>query len=275
MLKLQFRDYFSQLIVLKAMYIAHIKNLKVYTQNFLFSLISYPAQVLMFYFLWSAILESSNLVSIGTNDLLAYYLLAFLIERLTGNRNVTDNVEEDIVTGKLVVYFVRPIPIYSSHFAEYLSQLTINCLLMVPIALVLLEILTPNFMILNLGTLLIFSLFVFIAGICQFLIYFMIGILSFWLERVWGIRMGINWIISFLSGRLIPLYLFPIVLLNYIDFLPFRFFTYELIVILLYPTSILVIIGNLIFLSIWLIVLFLLCWVLLRTGSKKFMGYGV
>ena len=90
-------------------------------------------KLFMFFFLWSAILSTTTLSGITAEDLLAYYLLAFLIERLTSNRRVTDNLEEEIVTGKMVIYFVRPIPIYSNHLSEYFSQLTINTILMGPI----------------------------------------------------------------------------------------------------------------------------------------------
>ncbi|MFX1251938.1 MAG: ABC transporter permease [Promethearchaeota archaeon] len=256
------------------MYVAHLKNLKVYSKNFLFSLISYPAQVFMFFFLWSAILSATPLSGITAEDLLAYYLLAFLIERLTGNRRVTDNLEEEIVTGKMVIYFVRPIPIYSNHLSEYFSQLTINTILMAPIALVLLELLTPAKVLLTVPTLLFFTLIIFLSGLCQFLLFFIIGLLAFWLERVWGIRTGFYWINSFLSGRLIPLYLFPPFLNDVVQFLPFRFFTYEPIMILLSPinTSIF---QDLVFLGFWLGLLTVLAWFLLNKGSQKFVGYGV
>jgi len=257
------------------MYFAHLKNIKVYSQNFFFSLISYPAQVIMFFYLWLAILSTTNLGNITADDLLAYYLLAFLIERLTSNRRVTDNLEEDIVTGKLAIYFVRPIPIYSNHLAEYLSQLSINGILMVPIAIGLLKILTPSIIQLNPQILFIFSLFVILSGLCQFLIFYIIGLLAFWLERVWGIRMGFYWILSFLSGRLIPLYLFPPILVPWINLLPFRFFTYELVMILLTPLDLMNIIPNLLFLLIWVLFFLILSWFILRWGEKKFLGYGI
>jgi ABC-2 type transport system permease protein len=229
----------------------------------------------MFFYLWNAILSATKLVSISAEDLLAYYLIAFLIERLTSNRRVTDNVEEEIVTGKMVSYFVRPISIYSSHLAEYFSQLTINTLLMAPIALLLLELLTPSKVILEPWVLIVFSIIIFLAGLCQFLIFFCIGLLAFWLERVWGIRMGFYWINSFFSGRLIPLYLFPLTLKEIVDFFPFRFFTYELVMILLSPKAIELVLYDLLFLGFWLIILIGFCLFMLRIGSRKFMGYGV
>lgn len=275
MYKNQVTELYLELIILKSMYIAHLKNIKVYAQNFFFSLISYPAQVIMFFYLWLAILSTTNLGTITAEDLLAYYLLAFLIERLTSNRRVTDNLEEDIVTGKLAIYFVRPIPIYSNHLAEYLSQLSINGILMVPIAIGLLKILTPSIIQLNPQVLLIFSLFVILSGLCQFLIFYIIGLLAFWLERVWGIRMGFYWILSFLSGRLIPLYLFPPFLKQWINLLPFRFFTYELVMILLTPLDLMIIIPSLLFLLMWVLIFLLLSWFILRWGEKKFLGYGI
>lgn len=275
MYKNQVTELYLELIILKSMYIAHLKNIKVYAQNFFFSLISYPAQVIMFFYLWLAILSTTNLGTITAEDLLAYYLLAFLIERLTSNRRVTDNLEEDIVTGKLAIYFVRPIPIYSNHLAEYLSQLSINGILMVPIAIGLLKILTPSIIQLNPQVLFIFSLFVILSGLCQFLIFYIIGLLAFWLERVWGIRMGFYWILSFLSGRLIPLYLFPPFLKQWINLLPFRFFTYELVMILLTPLDLMIIIPSLLFLLMWVLIFLLLSWFILRWGEKKFLGYGI
>jgi ABC-2 type transport system permease protein len=225
--------------------------------------------------LWTAILSTTDLGNVTANDLLAYYLLAFLIERLTSNRRVTDNLEEEIVTGKMAIYFVRPIPIYANNLAEYLNQLTINGIIMAPIALLLLEIFTPSVLLINPLNLLVFVLMVCLAGLCQFLIYFSIGILAFWLERVWGIRMGFNWITSFLSGRLIPLYLFPPFLNTLSQYLPFRFFTYELIMVLLNPVSVNDAITNILFLCLWLLILLLVAWVLLKKGSQKFVGYGV
>ncbi len=271
----KFHEVGHEFKIFKSLYIIHLKNVKVYTQNFIFSMISYPAQVIMFFYLWSAILSSTNLEGVLPEDLLAYYLLAFLIERLTANRIVTDNIEEEIVTGKMVTYFVRPISIYSIHLTEYISKLTINTLLMVPIAFILLEVLTPSFVMFSIWSIIFFAISILLAGISQFLMFFSIGLLAFWIERVWGIRMGFDWIISFFSGRLIPLYLFPIVLRNIVDLLPFRFFAYELIMIILNPISLNLILENIFFQTFWLIVLIVICIILLRSGSSKFIGYGV
>ncbi|MFX1511051.1 MAG: ABC-2 family transporter protein [Promethearchaeota archaeon] len=270
-----FRHPVRILVIFKSLYVAHLKNLKAYSQNFLFSLISYPAQVIMFFYLWNAILSSTNLGDITSQDLLAYYLLAFLIERLTTNRRTTDNVEDEIITGNMVNYFVRPIPPYSNHLAAYFSQLTVTSLLMIPIAFLLLEIFCPSQVIFDPFSLLVFIIIVFLSGLCQFLIFFSIGVLAFWLERVWGITMGFNWINSFFSGRLIPLYLFPSLLYDTIFFLPFRFFTYELVMVLLSPVTLEEAISGILFLFLWLLILSLLCWLLLRAGSQKFTGYGV
>ncbi len=264
-----------EMVILKSLYLTHLKNLKVYTQNFLFSLISYPARVIMFFYLWNAILSSTDLGDITPQDLLAYYMLAFLIDRLTYNRLVTDNVEEEVITGNMVVYFTRPIPIYSNHLAEYFSRLTITSLLMVPIAFLLLEIFCPDQVLLDPFSIIIFIILGFLSGLCQFLIFFSIGLLAFWLERVWGITMGVNWIKGFLSGLLIPLYLFPPWLEEIVTFLPFRFFTYELVMLFLSPITLEQAIIDVAFLLLWLLFLSYLSWFLLKAGSQKFTGYGV
>jgi ABC-2 type transport system permease protein len=264
-----------QLVILKSLYLTHLKNLKIYAQNFFFSLISYPAQVIMFFFLWNAILSTTDLGDITSQDLLAYYLLAFLIERLTNNRRTTDNVEDEIITGNMVNYFVRPVPMQSYHLAAYLSQLSVTSLLMVPIAFILLGIFCPTQIILDPLTIIFFAIIVFLSGLCQFLMFFSIGLLAFWLERVWGITMGFNWINSFFSGRLIPLYLFPPSFMQVINLLPFRFFTYELVMLLLSPITLERALSGTTFLVLWLLILSFSCWLLLRKGSRKFTGYGV
>ncbi|MFW9994412.1 MAG: ABC transporter permease [Candidatus Odinarchaeota archaeon] len=264
-----------ELVVFKSLYLAHLKNLKAYVQNFLFSLISYPAQVIMFFFLWNAILSTTDLGGVTSQDLLAYYLLAFLIDRLTSNRRTTDNVEDEIITGNMVNYFIRPVPMQSYHLAAYISQLTVTSMLMIPIAFILLEIFCPAQVILTPLSITFFIIIVFLSGLCQFLMFFSIGILAFWLERVWGITMGFNWINGFFSGRLIPLYLFPAALIGAVGLLPFRFFTYELVMLLLSPITFEQAISNTLFLMVWLVVLITLSWLLLKYGTRKFTGYGV
>lgn len=64
-----------------------------------------------------------------------------------------------------------------------------------------------------------------LAGSCflSFLFDFLIGTTCFWTQSVWGISASKDFIISILSGALIPLQFYPASVINVIRYLPFQY----------------------------------------------------
>ena len=59
-----------------------------------------------------------------------------------------------------------------------------------------------------------------------FSIQYLTGLISFWLEETWILRVSLNIVASFLSGAIIPLDLYPEALVKILNYTPFPYLSY-------------------------------------------------
>lgn len=116
---------------------------------------------------------------------------------------------------------VRPINYIIPILARFLAWLSIYCVILVP-TLFYVSIMR------NIGLLKIlqFTVLMFLGMIIEFYLWYIIGILSFYIEKVRGLIRMINALRSLLSGSIIPLFYFPKWSNAIVEFSPFRFLIY-------------------------------------------------
>lgn len=212
-----------------------IKIYKPFTVNEFQKLLSYKYNVFMFvvsnsflvvvtYYLWKSIYESSGTEVINGftfKEMSIYVLLSFIIGILTSS-DVAYNVSQEVKDGSISINLLRPIDFMKRMLAQALGELAFNFLVLSSIAFIFITVLYVNFG----GNLAFIKIILFVLSlILGFLINFYFsycfGLLAFKITNLWGLSQVTNAIIQLFSGALIPLSFFPVWSQKIMNFLPF------------------------------------------------------
>lgn len=190
---------------------------------FVFTIIGNIFYVFIMYFLWQAIFKNVDgqmINGMNFQDTFVYLALAGGMGSI-----ITVFVEwimsRDIKSGNVSMYLVKPIDyqlfVLSKGAGDMISNLII--------------IFIPNFVIvyfisggyIKMGLNILFFLLAFImAAFISLTFDFLIGLLSFYTENVWGISAMKDTVVLLLSGAVVPIAFFPEKLKIIAEFLPFQ-----------------------------------------------------
>lgn len=174
-----------------------------YRANFILKLISGIVPLIVQIFLWNNVFrvaDKTQIVGYGKLNLIIYIIIATALTKLLAIDN-HENIAREIKMGELHTYMVKPI----NHMAYWLS-----CEIGSKIFYYIL--MTGIFTVLNLLTIrtsiiqiLLGWVFVFLAMILNYFIFYLISILSFWFVEISSIFTATNMILIFVGGGIIPL----------------------------------------------------------------------
>lgn len=185
--------------------------------------------VLVFFFirynLWSAIYQIEGITTLQGyrfQEMLAYQVWVMIVGFLGLGFNGM-NLAEDIRLGRISAYLIYPFGFWQFHACSFLAFEWIQLLVS---AVTLTGVAAMHWVQLSPGPLLQGLAFCFCVALFWFQINFMIGILAFWLEETWVLRVMMVTLTQFFSGALIPLELFPNWLRQILNLLPFPYLTW-------------------------------------------------
>ena len=198
-----------------------------YRLNFVLQILG-PAIVFFFikYNLWCSVYANDphqNIQGYSLSSMLEYQVFVLVIS-LLGQGSNSMNLAEDIRMGRISAYLVYPFDFWKFHFASFLGfqglQLLITTL---TLGLVLALGFITSFNPVNLSQGLFLTILV---GFYWFGLQYLIGLLAFWLEETWILRVILLHVAQFLSGAIIPLELYPDVLRKILYYTPFPYLTF-------------------------------------------------
>ena len=202
-------------------------NRLVYKADMLLQIVG-PALVffLIKYQLWSSIFSLKGIDLIAGYSLeamleyQAWVLLVGFISQSYNSRNLAD----DIRLGRISSYLVYPFEFWKFHTASFLGFQAVQLFIVILTTVVLFSLgMLPSLSLGSFFIALIYSLFV---GVVWFAVYFTIGLLAFWIEETWTLRVTFAMSAQFLSGAIIPIEFFPKFAQSILDYLPFKYMTY-------------------------------------------------
>lgn len=250
---------------------AALKNYRQYAANLAFKVMTYPIEVALYLSLWTSIFASGTFPA-GPGGVVPYYLTVLLLARLASPFPIVEELENSINSGDMVGYYVRPIPYWTVMAGRSLATFCVNLVLLFPLVLgvmVFFHELDPQpVRILQFLALLVPSNLIHLA------IYSSVGMLTFWLERVWGLAFMVSFLTSFLSGFTIPLWIFPDWLATVALALPFHFLFHtpvQALLIGLGPVEFFLTLAQEL---LWIAVLAWCCRGIWEAGRRKFSGHG-
>ncbi len=244
-----------------------------YRLNFLLLIIG-PA--LVFYFikvsLWSSIYSSDTELINGFNlkQMLEYHAWSLIVVLMAQSSNGV-NLAEDIRYGRMSKYLIYPFNFWEFHSANFISFQSIQFLISI-FTLVILSLI-GMLAIPNISDLLIAFAYTSLVGIFWFSVQYTTGLLAFWLEETWTMRVMFQLLVNFLSGAIIPINFFPSWSQEILKFTPFPSLTY---------TPINLFMGNmqgleqgLITISLSISVMFFVNTIIWRKGLRLFTAAGM
>lgn len=185
--------------------------------------------VLVFFFvrynLWAAIYGLHGVTTLqGYNfkQMLAYQVWVMIVGFLGLGFNGT-NLAEDIRLGRISAYLIYPFGFWEFHASSFLAFQLIQILVS---GVTLLGVWAAGWVQFTPLSLLLGTLYCFCVAVFWFQVSFLIGILAFWLEETWVMRVMMVLVSQFFSGAVIPLEIFPHWLRQLLDYSPFPYLTW-------------------------------------------------
>ena len=198
-----------------------------YRLNFFLQVIG-PALIFFFvkYSLWKTIYQSSQdeiIQGYTFSAMITYHIWSFVVSMI-GQGHTALNMAVDIRMGRISSYLIYPFNFWEFHTASFLSFQVLQVFIsIITLGIFLftgiLDSLSPLNFLLGLSASIYVSIF-------WFVLQYLTGIIGFWLEETWIIRVSLQVVTVFLSGAVFPLDLFPELWRNVLDYTPFPYLTY-------------------------------------------------
>src|SRR5258708_7236926 len=232
--------------------------------------------ILVMYFLWSAILPvNKTLFGYSQSLMLTYIFATSLIAPLVlASRSSAEG--DEIKSGDLSNFLLRPINYFYYWFAKDAGDKAMNVLFsVVELTILFIFLRPPIFLQTNLLFLFLSLIATLSAVIIYFYLNFLIGLCGFWISETWPLRfLFIIIFIQFFSGGLFPLDILPKPIYTIFQMLPFTYLQFFPIKIYLGQLSMQNIAFGLSISFLWVIVLYYFTNFVWKKGLQVYTAQG-
>lgn len=150
-----------------------------------------------------------------------YVLFSFLL-RMLFNNSIVFKINDDFKSGKIAITKTKPINYYGAIYFEELGKIFSKFIFFVPISLII-YIFCKEAIVFNM---MFFLLSLILSIVLNILLEFIIGILSYFMGSSIGLYMFNESLKTIFSGLIIPLTLFPDIINNLANTLPYKYIYY-------------------------------------------------
>jgi ABC-2 type transport system permease protein len=271
-------SFFTPLKHFSIVFKAETNRLVTYRAQFWFELVASSAvELLVAFYIWKAVFESSGALLIDNysfNSMLLYVVVAIFFSQATRGTGV-GTFQREIYEGSLTRYLIYPLSIYSYKLGTFLPR-SVFAVGQLVIALIIYNIFFewPQEISFNIINIIFGLITLMLACLIYFYMIVCIESLAFWVDNVWALSYTLQIAVVFLSGKLIPLDLFPAWGKSLVEFSPFPYFAYIPAQVSLgfipYDSF-----FNILFIElVWLVVSISLAKLLVRQGLYSYTGVG-
>jgi ABC-2 type transport system permease protein len=197
-----------------------------YRINFLLSLVSAVYPIIIQSFMWTAIYQSSTeavVYGYTYRQMMAYTFLAGLVARMV-RTGFEYEIMEDIKNGKFSQFLVQPLGYFPYRLSAFLGQKLPNLGMVLGVmVLVLLGLNTVWGVTVEFYRVLAFLITLALAVVLNFVIFYCISAVAFWIVEIGFLFEGIRIVIILLSGGIFPLEVFGARFVQVMSLLPFKY----------------------------------------------------
>lgn len=248
----------------------------IYRSSLFISLATNGIYMFMTYFLWRAIFDSTpNGVINGMTfkDTFIYLALSGCISSSIVSF-LEWNMSSDVKSGDVAVWFIKPISYPQYMCSRSFGNISTNFIMTFIPTFIFVFFLTKGYIDIGIN-IIMFVIAFFIAVPISMMLDFLIGILSFSTENVWGISTMKDSIVLLLAGAIVPLAFFPEPIRKVVEWLPFQTI-YNL------PLQILInknydfkdYVGQILIQLVWLAILFIISTLCYRKAARRMIVNG-
>jgi len=175
--------------------------------------------------LWLAIYNPKESINGYTlQDTVVYYVFILLITYAT-TTNTADYVAQNIKSGTLSEWLLRPRSILLSEISRSFGDQLYRLFVLIPIYVVIIVAISifPTGVQMSFGSIILGTLFIMLGFLLNCLFEYTLSMFAFWLVEVWSIKHFKVVITDLLGGKRVPLAFFPVAIQSINKFLPFQF----------------------------------------------------
>jgi ABC-2 type transport system permease protein len=184
--------------------------------------------------LWTSVASEGPFRGYGTDEFVAYYLLALIVRNVTSSW-VVWQINEEIRRGVLAMRLLRPIHPFLAYAATHIAAVPLRALVATPVAIILLATSARGVIAGDAFHLGLFAVSVVLAWALTFALMLAIGALAFYFDKSMAVMDVYFGIFAVLSGYLLPLPLLPAWISDVARYSPFRYLLSAPIELLLRP----------------------------------------
>jgi len=248
-----------------------------YRLNFLLSLISAVYPIFIQYFLWSAVYSASpggEVYGYTYQQMMAYTFLAGLTSRIVRTGFEYD-IMDDVKSGKYSKFLVQPLGYFPYRLASYFGAKLPNlAMVLIILAVVMLGLnaiwgiaIVPLRVLLFLATLAL-------ALALNFLIFYGLRAVAFWLTEIGFLFEGVRIVIILLSGGIFPLEVFGETFVRVTNLLPFKYTTAFIVNTLTGKIPLPEVYEGVLVQFFWIGVCYLFALLTWKLGGKRYIAVG-
>lgn len=235
---------------------------------------SHLLSVLVSYYLWVAVYQNSSNQVLGgftLDEMITYIFMTYITGSIISVDSATD-IGMDVVEGSIASTLIKPInykvKLLFESFGGMLSQIIMPAGI-IWVGLILANYLTKGIMPPELTTILVYIMSGFLSFLILFFFEFCFGMIAFYTQYVWGMRMIKDALLLFLTGQVIPIVFFPETVRKVFDYLPFTSMNYTPVMIYLGKIQ-----GSALYSAIgkqviWVILMYLLSCLVWQKATKR------
>ena len=246
-----------------------------YRANLLMYLLYWLVSPIVYLAVWTTIANSQGSVNgLTANDFVTYYLTLLIVDQLTSDITIhllAYKIQDGTLSGELL----RPVhPVLTNTLVNNLAFKTLVFIVLVPVWLVFVLLFRPDYSMVRVQSVLLAIPAMILGFGINFLLGSTLTSLAFWTTRVYSISEFFFALSTLCSGQFVPLQLMPPLIQKIADFLPFQYFIYFPVQLILGRVPLETLPWKFAFGIIWLGVCYTLFRITWREGLKRFSSVG-
>ena len=244
-----------------------------YRANTVTMLISESFSFGVLFYIWFSVYKGGGQIGdYSLGFMIFYYALGKISGLLIEFYGVAWNLAEAISEGEFTNFLLKPVSIIKQELFIYFGNFIYNLAVFSVIILVMLFYILKQFGYLKL---LAFFLLSINAALIFFFIFFLIGAMAFFFQRIQGLSFLMSLVSMFLAGKYVPLDVLPGAFYKIAGVLPFQYISFIPIMVFKGALDPAWIMRQYLTGLIWILILYVLTKIVLIKGIKKYEAIGI
>lgn len=254
----------------------YMKTQLVWRADVFFNMVFTITKILFAYLLWGIIFKERNMIGQFTfHGMLSYYIISSFLSQLEMSDGISSEINERIRNGTFTKYMVIPIGIERYFLAMELGIVLFYLSFDFLAALVWTIVFRIEFVFVeNVWVILCALVMVILGMIFMVQLNYFLGLLTLKYQGIGTFLMIKNNLIMLITGSIVPLALFPEIVISIMRMFPFYYVTYL-------PSMLLAgycreeVMRGLIIISLWCVAMQIIIHVVWKTYRRKYDGVGI